>query len=164
MPQNATFTPLDGRLTSLEVLNIALSGDEVMEIVSPGNAEFGNNFQVTTANLAGFFASFPFQFRTVITTGATLASPYPIAITDTQILFDKLIASDSYAVAPLASAMQYPFPVLIKDYNGAAGANPITISFTGGELCDGLTNLTISNPYGWVRINPAPSGGAWYQS
>lgn len=161
---SATFIPVDGRLTSLQVLDLTLTGDEVMEIVSPGNAEEGNNFQVTTLALSGFFSSYPYSFRTVITAGATLASPYAILTTATAILFNKTIASASYAVAPVASTMVYPFPVLIKDLKGDADANPIRITFTSGELCDGLTELTIANPYGWLTINPVPGGGAWYQS
>lgn len=160
----ATFVPLDGRLTSLEVLNIILAGGEVMEIVSPGNAQSGNNFQVTTAVLAAYFGAFPFISTTEITAGATLASPYAILSTDTRLLFNKTIGSASYGVAPLAASMARPYPILIKDLKGDAGTNPIQITFTGGELCDGLDTLTIGNPYGWVTINPAPNGGSWYMS
>ncbi len=160
----ATFTPLDGRLTSLETLNITLSGGEVMEIVSPGNVEDGNNYQVTTAVLAAYFGAFAFISTTVITSGATLVSPYAILTTDIRILFNKSVGSASYAVAPLAASMAWPYPILIKDIKGDAGTNPIEISFTGGELCDGLATLTIGNPYGWVTINPIPGGGGWYMS
>ena len=160
----ATFVPVDGRLTSLEVLNITLAGGEVMEIVSPGTAADGNNYQVTTAVLAAYFGAFPFISTTVITGGATLATPYDILSTDTRILFNKSVGSASYAVAPLAASMARPYPILIKDFKGDAGINPIQISFTGGELCDGLSTLTIGNPYGWVTINPAPGGGSWFMS
>jgi hypothetical protein len=159
----ATFVPLDGRITSLQVLDISLSGVEVMEIVSPGVAN-GNNFQVTTAVLGAYFGSFTFGNRTIITAGATLSSPYTIANTDTNILLDKTIASNSYIIAPLAASILGLSPILIKDFNGQAAANPITISFTGGELCDGQSTLQITNPYGWVRINPNTGGGGWFQS
>jgi hypothetical protein len=160
----ATFVPVDGRITSLEVLNIPLTGSEVHEIVSPGNEEEGNNYQVTLLVEAAFYAAFPYLATTVITGGATLATPYDILTTDTRILFNKGVGSASYALAPLASSMARPYPLLIKDFKGDAGVNPIQISFTGGELCDGLATITIANPYGWVTINPAPSGGSWYQS
>ena len=159
----ATFVPLDGRLTSLETLNIALTGDEVMEIVSPGNAEEGNNYQVTIAVLAAYFSSF-IEFDTVvIISGATVGTPYDILVSTDKILLNKTIASASFLIAPLASSMTAP-SVFIKDLKGDADVNPIQISFTGGELCDGLSTLTIDNPYGWVTINPVPGGGGWYQS
>lgn len=157
--------PLDGRITSLDLLTLPLLGDEVFEIVSPGNANAGNNYQVTTAVLAAYFTgASPLLDTTVIVSGATLASPYAILTTDTRILFNKTVASASYAVAPLASSMAYAFPILIKDLKGNAFTYPIQISFTGGELCDGLSTVTIQDNYGWLTINPAPSGGAWYMS
>lgn len=157
----ATEIPLDGRLTSLQVLNITLAGGEVMEIVSPGNAEEGDNFQVTTAVLAAYFASYPFVTGRVVVT----STPYSIGALILQVLVDLAVAAPVSIVAPLAASMTYPYPVLIKDFGGdASDVNPITVTFTGGELCDGLSDLTITNPYGWVRINPNPSGGGWYQS
>lgn len=164
MPQNATFVPVDGRLTSLEALNIDLTADSIMEVVCPGDAATGNNFKVTLLQLAAYVSVLPYLNTTVIISGATIGSPYAILTTDTRILFNKTIASDSYAVAPLASSMAAPFPLLIKDFKGNADVHPIQISFTGGELCDGLPTITVPNAYGWVTINPAPSGGSWYTS
>lgn len=158
----ATFTPIDGRITSLQVLNIALAGGEVMEIVSPGTAAAGNNYQVTTATLAAFFAAFPVLNTEDITAGATIASPYAVETTDTQILFNKTLASASFAVLPSSSSMAYPFGVLFKDLKGDAGTNPITITFTGGQLCDGLASISITDDYGWVKIFPVIGGSAWY--
>ncbi len=48
--------PLDGRITSLSTLDRVITGDEVMEIVSPGNAAEGNSYKVTTGVLAGYFS------------------------------------------------------------------------------------------------------------
>jgi hypothetical protein len=53
----APFIPLDGRITSLQSLPLALTGDEVIEIVSPGNATNGNNYQVLLSVLAAFFST-----------------------------------------------------------------------------------------------------------
>ena len=156
-----TFVPLDGRITSLEVLNLALSGGEVMEIVSPGTAALGNNYQVTTAVLAAFYAAFPFLETTLVTAGST----YNMLTTDTRIVVDKTIGSPTSIVAPLASAMAYPFPVIIKDGKGDAGTNNITITFTGGQKIDGQSSIVIDNAYGWVTINPFPvTGASWYQT
>lgn len=158
----ATFTPTDGRLTSLQTLNTPLLGDEVMYLVSPGNAELGNSYKVTIAVLGAYFQSAPVLTSTVILAGATLASPYNLDGSFAQVLFNKTVASASYAVAALAASFRTA--VLIKDIKGNADVYPIQISFSGGELCDGLSTLTIGNPYGWTTINPVPSGGAWYQS
>lgn len=160
----ALFVPVDGRITSQNVLPAPLNGAEVMEIVSPGNAALGNTYQVTTDVLAAFFASFPFLNTELITAGATVGSPYAVLTTDTRVLFRKILGSASYAVLPTAATMLYPVGVFFKDLKGDAETNPITISFTGGELCDGLTDVQIVTNYGWVTINPVPGGGAWYMS
>ena len=158
----ATFVPLDGRLTSLQMLNNALVGSEVMEIVSPGNAAAGNNFQVTVSALGAFFNAFPVTNTTTITAGATLGSPYNVLTTDTRILFNKTIASDSYAILPLSGSLFYPLPILFKDLKGDASTHPITITFSGGQLCDGLSSVLIANSYGWLTVNPIPGGSGWY--
>lgn len=163
MPQSATFVPVDGRLTSLQVLNIALTGSEVMEIVAPGTAEEGNNFQVTLDVLGTFFATFGTTSTVIITSGATLVSPYSILTTTARILLNKTAGSPSYLVAPLAAGVISP-SVLIKDFKGDAFTNNITVTFTGGELCDGQSQVVIDSAYGWATINPTPGGGSWYQS
>ena len=159
--ENATIIPLDGRLTSLQAFLIELAGTEVMELVMPNNAQTGQNYQITTAALALFFSAYPYINATIIVSGG---SPYLIKPTDTRILVDKAIPSATFIVAPLASAMAVPFPILIKDFAGNASSNNITISFSGGEECDGETEIIIGNDFGWTTINPAPGGGAWYLS
>jgi hypothetical protein len=100
----------------------------------------------------------------LITSGATSGSPYNVLPGDGAALFMKTIGSASYAVVPLAADMASDAPVLFKDINGDAGTNTITINLTGGELCDGDSEVTITNNYGWVRLAPLPGGGAWYQA
>ena len=156
--------PLDGRITSQNILGPPLNGGEVMEIVSPGNAAHGNTYQVSIAVLAAFIAAFPSLNTETITAGATLISPFDAETTDTRILFNKTIGSASYAVLPLAASMVYSQPVLFKDLKGDADTNPITITFTAGELCDGLSTVQITTSYGWVTINPVVGGGAWYMT
>ena len=160
----ALATPLDGRITSQTILNLPLTGGEVLEIVSPGNAAQGNTYQVTTAYLAAFFSAFPALNSEIITAGATLASPYAAAVTDTRILFNKTLGSASYTLLPLSSTMAYSQPVLFKDIKGDAATNNITISFSGGQLCDGMSTVVISIAYGWVTINPIPGGSGWYMT
>ena len=157
-------TPQDGRITSQNVLAGPLTGGEVQEIVSPGNAAQGNTYQVTTAVLAAFYSAFSALNSVTLTTGATLASPYAVLTTATCVLFNKTVGSASYAQLPLAATMLYGQPVLFKDLKGDTVANPITISFTGGELCDGQATIVINTAYGHVALTPVPGGGAWYQS
>ena len=154
--------PLDGRITSQNILSGPLTGGEVMEIVSPGNASQGNTYQVTTATQGAFYTSFPALNSEIITAGATNASPYMVETTDTRILFNKTIGSQSFAVMPLAASMLYPSGVFFKDLKGDAETNPINVTFTGGQLCDGLTVISIVDAYGWFTIFPVPGGTAWY--
>jgi hypothetical protein len=155
--------PTDGQITSLTTLAGPLTGGEVMEIVSPGNAAQGNSYQITLNVLATFF-SVTSATTEVITAGATFSSPYLILTTDGKILFNKTVGAPSYTQAPLAASMLITSAILIKDLKGDAATNNITVVFTSGELCDGLSQVVISNNYGWVRVNPTPGGGSWFQS
>lgn len=131
-----------------------------MYIVSPGNAAQGVSYQITTDTLAAFFGAFPALNTSIVTSGAT----YNVKTTDTRVLVDKTLGSATSIVFPSVSTMQYPYGVLIKDLKGDAVTNPITITFSGGQLCDGLSSIVINNAYGWTTINPVPNGTAWYQS
>lgn len=134
--------------------NTVLSGTELFEIVIANVA----NYSITSAALAVLINGYSYQ-NTIITSGATLASPYTVPTTVTRALLNKTIASASYVVFGLASA--YSQPVLVRDLKGDAGTFPINITFTGGELCDGLALVDITNPYGGYILNPLSSGG-WY--
>lgn len=157
-------TPQDGRMTSFAPVPATLAGTELMWLVQPGNPSLGVLYNATLDTLAAFFAAYPALNSELITAGATVASPYLVQALDTRILFDKTLASASYAVCPLASSMTYGQPVLFKDLKGDADTNNITITFTGSELCDGLSTVQITTAYGWVTLVPKPGGGAWYMS
>lgn len=152
--------PQDGRMTSFSSVPATLAGTELMWIVQPGNPSLGVLYNATLDTLAQFFAAFPQLNTAIVTSGAT----YNVLTTNTIVLFDKTLGSASACILPSAASMTYKQSVLIKDLKGDAATNPITITFTGGELCDGLNTLTINNPYGWFRITPVPTGGAWYMS
>jgi hypothetical protein len=161
----ALFIPLDGRIPSQNPLPAPITdGSAVMEIVSPGNNDTGNTYKASLNTLAAFFAAFPFLNSELITAGATSGSPYPVQPNDTRILFKKTLGSASFAVCPLAASMVYGQTVFFKDIKGDARTNNITVTFTGGELCDGQSQMKITNNYGWFAITPVPGGGAWYQS
>ena len=159
-----TTAPADGRMTSFNAVPATLTGTELMWLVQPGNAAAGVLYNATLDTLAAFFAAFPALNTTIITSGATLASPYNVLTTDTRILFDKTLASASYAVCPIASSLTYGQTILFKDFKGDADTNPITLTFTGGELCDGLSQIQITTAYGWFYVTPKPGGGSWYMS
>jgi hypothetical protein len=147
-------TPLDGRITSLSLLTGTLTGTEVMYIVSPGNAQFGNSFQVTINLLAGFFGSFPTLNPTLIKSGASYAS----VPTDFRILVDLTVAG-ALAITMLPSA-QYTQPILIKDIAGnLSNVNATTITFSSAQTADGATSIVMQTPYEGIWLNPLAAGG-----
>lgn len=158
--ENANIIPLDGRITSLQQFVIWLAFTEVMEMVTPNNSTTGQNYQITTALLAAYFASWPFLNTAQVPQGST----YNVKTTDTRILVVAGSAAPTSIVLPLAASMFAPIPILIKDWIGGAFSNNITITFTSGEECDNQTSLVIDNNYGWQTVNPTPGGGSWYQS
>jgi hypothetical protein len=149
--------PQDGRLTSFNTLTGPLTGSEVIYIVSPGNAAQGNSYQVSTLTLAQYFSAFTFGSPTIITTGTA----YNSIATDTRILINKTIGSATSIV--LNTSQLYILPVLVKDLKGDSETNPITVTFSGGQLLDGLSQVVINNPFGYFWFNPLASGG-WYDA
>jgi hypothetical protein len=148
--------PIDGRLTSFNPFTGTLVGTELMYIVSPGNAAAGVSYNATISVLAGFFGSFPSFNRTIIIAGAS----YNASVNDTQIFANKTAGSATGILMPAAGLMTYPGAVLIKDAKGDGNTHNITITFTGGQLCDGLASVVIDNNYGYVWITPSPGVGA----
>lgn len=151
------FVPQDGRITSLQTLGPTLSGSEVMYIVSPGNSQAGVSYQITTRSLATYFNSVLSGTPTIITSG----SVYDSVVADQRILIDKTVGSATSVV--LAPSSGYLFPVLVKDLKGDSNTNPITVTFSSGQLLDGLSEVVINNPYGYFWFNPLSTGG-WYDA
>lgn len=149
--------PSDGRLPSQNILTGPLTGGELMYIVSPGNNAQGQSYAIATSTLALYFSGSAFGTPTIVTSGAT----YNSIATDTRILINKTIGSAT-SVVLLASA-SYSAPVLVKDLKGDAGTNPITVTFSSGQLIDGLSNVVINNPFGYFWFNPLAAGG-WYDA
>ena len=79
---------------------------------------------------------------TIVTT-----TPFNIALTDYFLGVD--VASAASIVLP-ASPLGTVF--IIKDIDGDALTNPITITATGGVLIDGSANATINAPYGALQF------------
>jgi hypothetical protein len=108
-------------------------------------------------------AAFSGTANAPVSSGATSGSPFSVPTTARQVLVNKATGSATFMTFPTASTMAGG-DVLIKDVKGDADTNIITIQFSGGELCDGVSTVTIGNKYGWVTVSPVPGGGAWYRS
>lgn len=130
-------------------------GTELIELVAPGNVALGINYSITTRQMTELLNPY---LNTIIVAGATLAVPYTVLTTDTRVLLNKTIGSASYI--QFGNSFLQPSPVLIKDIKGDADVNPITITFFGGQLVDGLGTVTIATSYGSYWFNPLQSG--WY--
>lgn len=119
------------------------------------------NYSITSEKLGTLLAPFvgPASYvNTIITSGATLGTPYTVPVTVTRALFNKTVGAATGVLFGLSGI--YTQPILIRDLKGDADVNNITINFSGGQLCDGLDTLTIANPYGGYVLNPLSSG--WY--
>lgn len=146
-----------GQMTDLPSFPFTLDLTALFEIVSPGSAQLGVNYSINAAQLALLLDGAIFASPTFLTAGAV----YNSVATDTRILVNKTIGSATSIV--MLSSVLYPGPVLVKDLKGDAGTNPTTITFSGGQLFDGLSQIQITNPYGYIWLNPLASGG-WYDA
>lgn len=147
-----------GQMTDLPAFTgTAFDGTELFEIVSPGNAAQGVNYRITTAQMAALLPFFIYRAPTFITD--TYA--YNSVSTDTRILVNQDVPGATSVVLDLAAT--YRIPVLVKDLKGDADTNPITVTFSGGETMDSLTQVVINNPFGYFWFNPLEAGN-WYDA
>lgn len=144
-----------GQMTDLPAFSGNFIGTELMEIVSPGTVD-GVNYAVTMQVLANYLIGLQAS-PTFVTSG----SVYNSVRTDTRILVNKTIGSATSIV--LLGSQLYLLPVLVKDLKGDADTNPITVTFSSGQLMDTLSQVVINNPYGYFWFNPLASGG-WYDA
>lgn len=155
MTGNPLFVFAGGQMTDLPPFTLTdFVGSELMEIVSPADPADALNYAITTLQLAFLLGAFVYQPTEVV-----VGTVYNVLPSDTRILVKKTIGSATSIVFGLSQAQ--PLPVLVKDLKGDADVNPITITFTGGQLADGLSTVTINTPYGGYWINPLAEGG-WY--
>lgn len=158
MPANFPIPQIftGGQMTDLpEYGGSQFTGYELLEIVSPGSDEPENavNYSITTSDLARLLEPLVAGLPTILEDEAVYAS----VGTDSRILVKNSMAFTTDITLALASA--YAQPILVKDIAGfASAANPINVTFTGGQSVDGLTTVSISNPYGWFWFNPLAAG------
>lgn len=158
---SAPFVPaLDtfagGQMTDLPAYTGGIDLTALLEIVSPGNPNQAVNYSITLALLAQLIPAVSFTPTFVLA-----GSVYNSVATDTRILVNKTIGSATSIV--MLSSVLYSQPVLVKDLKRDSATNPITITFSGGQLFDGLSSITINNPAGYIWLNPLASGG-WYDA
>lgn len=152
----SVITP--GPISQMVIYTGLLSTAVMVPVIVPvgGNTSSFNNYRIPAASFGPSSIA-----PTIITTGATLASPYAVSATETQILFNKTVGTASGALLPNSTTRQAP--VLIKDIKGDADTNNISVTFTAGQSCDGLTTYPILLPYGGVWFSPLAAGG-WFVS
>lgn len=151
--QEGIFT--GGQMTDLPVYPGGIDPTALAELVSPGNASLGINYAISMVNLAALLNGSQYAAPTIITSGTT----YNSVATDTRILVNKTIGSATSIV--LLGSASYFQPVLVKDLKGDSVADPITVTFSGGQTVDGLSSVVIAAGYGAWWFNPLVSGG-WY--
>jgi hypothetical protein len=148
-PQLGVFQ--GGQMTDLPAYPGTLDVTALLEIVSPGNVVSGINYKITIAQLALIVGSGSSAALTFVTSGAT----YNSVQTDTRILVNKTVGSPT--TVSLLAGSSYFQPVLVKDLKGDAGTNNITVTFPG--TFDGIASpLTINTNFGWIWLNPLPTG------
>lgn len=140
-----------GQMTDLPPYPGGIDPSALFEVVSPGTAEAGVNYSITAAQMAVLIGA-PSYSNKIITAGAS----YNSVNTDTRILINKTIGSATSVV--LLPSASYGQPVMVKDAKGDADVNPITVTFSGGQLMDGLAQVVINNPFGFFWFNPLAAG------
>lgn len=159
VPSAAQLQPFNGgQMTDLPEYTGVYDPTALIEIVLPGNEEEGINYSLALALLVSFIIT-GIVTPTIITSGATLADPYDVLATDTRILINKTVASDSYVELDDATD-RGDIPVMVRDLKGDADVHNISVSFTG--TADGLSSpIVINAPYGGWVFNPLANGN-WY--
>lgn len=123
------------------------TGQEVLPMVTTGDPATAENVGLTSAQLMAFLSGV--SSPTILADAAAYAS----VATNLTILVDNTGALTT--TITLLAAADYSAPILIKDIGGfASGPNPISLVFTGGELCDGAAQVDIDAAYGWVVLVP----------
>lgn len=89
-----------------------------------------------------------------ITSGATAE----VETNAKTVRVNKTVGSATTLTIPLAAAMEAE-EILIADWKGDAGTNPITINLTDAETIQGLSSWTIAADNGSICLRPIPGVG-----
>lgn len=85
-------------------------------------------------------------------------NPSPVAVTQVTTPTYTALATDYFLCVDVAAPVTITLPTgilgtvyVVKDCDGVANTNPITINGTGGQLVDG-SSATINSPYGSISL------------
>ena len=98
---------------------------------------------------------------TVITSGATVGSPFIVPVGVNEVLVNKTVGAATWIQFQLA-ATYGSAAILVKDIKGDAATNNITIQFTSGELAETLSTIVLSTNYAGIRVTPLVGGGGFF--
>jgi hypothetical protein len=90
--------------------------------------------------------------------GSIGGNPSPVTVTQVTTTTYTALATDYFLCVDVAAPVTITLPTgilgtvyIVKDCDGDANTNPITINGTGGQLVDGST-ATINSPYGSISL------------
>lgn len=170
---SAPFVPaLDtfagGQMTDMPKFTAtSLDGSELFEIVSgfPSATTAANavNYSITSAQLAGLL-SVLLSKPVYLTQGqfTNPAAPYVVPINVGRVYVNKATPEATYV--QFAAANTYIVEPLVSDVGGTVdnAGHGITVTFSGGQLVDGLSTVPITTPYGGYFFRPLATLGSWH--
>ena len=90
--------------------------------------------------------------------GSIGGNPSPVTVTNVTTTTYTALATDYFLCVDVAAPVTITLPTgilgtvyIVKDCDGDANTNPITINGTGGQLVDG-SSATINTPYGAIQL------------
>lgn len=160
-PELDIFT--GGQMTDLPAYTGgSFDGTELLEIVSPGNAQAGVNYAITTAQLGAGLAGLSGN-TVIINDGENITSldPYIVDPLDSRIYINKTVAEPTFI--RFGAVADHIVDTLVADSNGLVAASPncITVTFTGGQQADGNATVLIEASYGGYWFRPIHDLTKW---
>jgi hypothetical protein len=170
---SAPFVPaLDtfegGQMTDLPSFTpLSFEGSELFEIVSgnplPTTSNNAVNYSITSALLAALVLKFV-ATPVIITQGqyTNPASPYLVPASVGRIYVNKGTPEPTYI--KLAAVAGYTLEPLISDIAGTvdAAGNGIFVTFSSGQLADGLSTVPITTGYAGYFFRPVIALNSWH--
>ena len=149
-----------GQMTDLPVFSGTFDGTELFEVVAPGNEANGVNYRITSALLASLLTAVSSQ-PVILQSGQFNApgNPYIVPITVTKVYVNKTPGEPTY-IRFLAAA-GYLADILVCDIAGTADVGNITVTFTSGELANGIAPIPIATAYGGFFFRPVTTLAKW---
>lgn len=149
-----------GGYNELEDLNIAV---EEYLIINPSFQAIGSPFFISMSE--GYCQA----VGITSVSGGSLNKTTPSSAGNYQVLSDDYIVSKTgvspggdTVTLPLLSAAATGQAFIVSDESGTASeANPIIVDGSGAELIDGEPSISITVPYGFLRLYKNNAGTQW---